>query len=125
METPKTTRELLETYYEGFARKQGWEEVLSEDFTFTGGDMTQPTPVVGKQAYIQIIQRYARLFQTMQVKEMIVEGERACVIERYDYLFPNGKAITGEVATLWKVNDHKLSALTIFFDTLTFHRNAQ
>lgn len=61
----------------------------------------------------------------MRVKEMIIQGERACVIESYDYLFPNGKAITGEVATLWKAKDNKLDALTIFFDTLTFQLNSK
>lgn len=36
-----TTKDLLETYYEGFAKKQGWETVISDDFKFVGGDMTK------------------------------------------------------------------------------------
>lgn len=114
------TKELLEAYYKGFAQKQDWDQVLSDDFKFIGGDMTKTNPIVGKQAYINVIKRFAQLFTTMRVKEMILEDDRACVIANYDYEFPNGKNITGDVAEIWKVKDGKLDALTIFFDTYTF-----
>ena len=114
------TRELLEIYYKGFSQKKGWENVLSEDFKFIGGDMTNKSPVIGKTAYIQIIERFSKLFTSMQVKEMIVDGERACVIGNYDYVFPGGEKINGDVAEIWKVKNGKLDALTIFFDTYTF-----
>src|SRR5258708_36325128 len=117
-----TTKELLETYYKSFAQKQqGWEAVLSDDFKFVGGDMTKTTPIVGKAAYIEVIKRFSQLFKTMRVKGMIVEGNRACVIGNYDYVFPNGKSINGDVAEIWKVKDGKPDALTIFFDTYTFN----
>jgi len=120
-----TTKDILETYYKGFAQKQGWESVISDDFKFIGGDMTKTEPIVGKQAYIDIIKRFSRLFQNMRVKEMIIDGDKACVIENYDYVFPNGKNINGDVATIWKVKNDKLDALTIFFDTLTFQVNTK
>jgi len=120
-----TTKELLDTYYKGFAQKQGWETVISDDFKFIGGDMTKTDPIVGKQAYIDIIKRFSRLFQNMRVKEMIIESDSACVIENYDYVFPNGKAINGDVATIWKVKDGKLDELRIFFDTLAFQANTK
>ena len=121
MET--STKQLLDTYYKGFARKDGWESVISDDFKFTGGDMTKTAPVVGKTAYIEVIKRFSRVFQTMRVKEMIIEGESACVIGNYDYIFPNGVSMNGNVAELWKVKNGKLDSLTIFFDTLTFDHN--
>jgi ketosteroid isomerase-like protein len=120
-----TTKELLDTYYKGFAQKQGWETVISYDFKFVGGDMKKTDPIVGKQAYIDIIKRFSALFQNMRVKQMIIDGDHACVIENYDYIFPNGKSINGDVATIWKVKENKLDALTIFFDTLTFQENTK
>ena len=116
-----TTQELLETYYAGFARKEGWEWVLSDDFKFVGGDMTNPTPLVGKSEYVKVIERFARVFTTMRVKDMLVADDRAFVLANYDYVFPNGQRINGDVAEIWKVKDGKLDALTIFFDTYTFH----
>ena len=120
-----TTKELLETYYKGFAQKQGWETVIADNFKFIGGDMTKTEPIVGKQAYINIIKRFSRLYQNMRVKQMIIDVDSACVIENYDYVFPNGKAINGDVATIWKVKDDKLDELRIFFDTLTFQANTK
>ncbi len=115
-----TTKELLETYYKGFAKKSGWDSVISDDFKFVGGDMTKTTPTVGKAAYIEVINRFSRLFTDMRVKEMIIEGDKAFVVANYDYVFPTGKSINGDVAELWKVKNGKLDALTIFFDTLSF-----
>ena len=114
------TKELLETYYNGLVQKNGWDSVLSDNFSFVGGDMTKTTPIEGKQAYIEVIKRFSQLFKTMRVKEMIIQDDKACVIGNYDYVFPNGKSINGDVAEIWKVKDGKLSSLTIFFDTLTF-----
>src|SRR4029077_16998732 len=118
-----TTKELLETYYKGFAQKKDWESVIADDFKFIGGDMTKTTPVVGKTAYIEVIKRFSQLFTAMRVKEMIVNGDSACVIGNYDYVFPNGKSINGDVAEIWKVKSGMLDSLTIFFDTLTFSNN--
>lgn len=85
--------------------------------------MTRPEPLTGKAAYRQVIDRFSRVFNSMRIKEMIVDGEKACVIGTYDYTFPNGKCMTGDVAELWTARDGKLQSLTIFFDTLTFQKN--
>ena len=118
-----STKQLLEAYYKGFAQKHGWESVISDGFKFIGGDMTKTAPTVGKAAYIEVIKRFSRVFQAMRVKEMIVEGENACVIGNYDFKFPNGASINGDVAEIWKAKDGKLDSLTIFFDTFTFDKN--
>jgi ketosteroid isomerase-like protein len=119
------TKELLEKYYNGISQKSNWDSVLSDDFKFNGGDMTKTTPIVGKAAYFEVIKRFSLLFTSMHVKQMIVENESACVIGNYDYVFPNGKIINGDVAEIWKVKDGKLDSLTIFFDTLTFDANSK
>ncbi|MEO6286992.1 MAG: hypothetical protein ABIN80_05985 [Dyadobacter sp.] len=123
MENEKSIRELLETYYSGFAQKQGWEEVIAADFKYSGGDMTQTVPTVGKAAYIEVIKRFSRVFKSMRVRNMIIEGENACVIGNYDYLFPNGAAMNGNVSEIWTAKNGKLDSLTIYFDTLTFDKN--
>ncbi len=91
---------------------------------YIGGDMTKTTPAVGKAAYIDIIKRFSRVFETMRIKEMIIEGENACVIGNYDFKFPNGVSMNGDVTELWKAKNGELVSLTIFFDTLTFDKNS-
>ena len=115
-----TTRELLEAYYRGLARKQDWESVIAADFKFATGDMTKTTPIIGRDAYREVIRRFAALFTSVRIAEMIVDGDRAFVRASYDFVFPNGKNIRGDVAELWTAREGKLSALTIFFDTATF-----
>jgi len=119
----KTIKELLETYYKGFAQKKDWDLVISDDFKYTGGDMTKATPLIGKAAYVKVIERFSRVFQNMRVKEMIIDGDNACVIGNYDFKFPNGVAINGDVAEIWTARNGKLDSLTIFFDTLIFDKN--
>jgi ketosteroid isomerase-like protein len=116
-------KQLLEAYYKGFAEKANWESVIADDFQFTGGDITKPEPLIGKQAYIEVIKRFSRTFTEMRVKEMIIQGSKACVIGNYDFIFPNGQEINGNVAELWTAKDGKLQSLTIYFDTLTFATN--
>ena len=123
MENQATTRQILEIYYKGFAKKENWESVLADDFEYVGGDMNNIQPVVGKQSYIEIIKRFSQRFEAMRVKQMIVEGDKASVIGNYDFIFPNGKKINGNVAEFWTVKDGKLKSLTLYFDTLTFMTN--
>ena len=123
MDNQATTRQVLESYYKGFAAKANWETVIADDFEYVGGDMNNIKPVVGKQAYIEIIKRFSQRFDAMRVKQMIVEGDKASVIGNYDFQFPNGVKINGNVSENWTVKNGKLQSLTLYFDTLTFMTN--
>lgn len=116
-------KELLDFYYQGFAEKGGWESVIAEDFHYIGGDMTKEEPIVGKQAFIEVINRFSRIFTRMHVKKMIIQDKNACVIGNYDFRFPTGKAVNGNVAEIWTSENGKLQCLRIYFDTLTFAEN--
>jgi len=115
-----SNRDLLKAYYESLTKKKDLDFALSDDFKFVGGDMTKTEPLIGKLAYAEVIKRFSKLFTSVRVKEMILEGDHAFVQANYDYTFPNGKIINGDVAELWKIKGNKLDALTIFFDTLSF-----
>jgi hypothetical protein len=117
------TKQLLEQYYKGFAQKSDWESTIADDFQYVGGDMNNLQPIVGKQAYIDIIKRFSQRFESMRVKQMIIDGENASVIGNYDFQFPNGFKINGNVSENWTVKNGKLQSLTLFFDTLTFMSN--
>ena len=123
MENLAKTRQILDLYYKGFAEKANWESVIADDFEYVGGDMNNIKPVVGKQAYIEIIRRFSQRFTAMRVKQMVVEGDKASVIGNYDFQFPNGVKINGNVSENWTVKNGKLQSLTLYFDTLTFMTN--
>jgi ketosteroid isomerase-like protein len=116
-----TTQDLLDTYYAGLQQKSGWDSTIADDFQFIGGNnMTKPDPLVGKAAYQALISRFSRVFTAMRVKDMVVAGDRAYALTNYDYSWPNGRTANGDVIEVWRVKDHKLAALTIYFDTLSF-----
>jgi len=121
MENSMTTEELLEIYYRGLANKHGWETVIADDFKFIGGDMTKTTPIAGKQAYVEVINRFSKWFTDMRTKDVFLSDDGAFVLANYDYTFPSGKSINANVAELWKVKNGKLDMLTIFFDTANFN----
>lgn len=123
MTTSEQTRQLLTAYYKGFAEKSNWEWTLADDFSYTGGEMTGTSPAVGKQAYVEVIKRFSQGFLSMRVQQMIIEGDAAGVIANYDFVFPNGARINGNVAEFWTTKEGKLGSLTIYFDTLTFMKN--
>lgn len=56
---------------------------------------------------------------------MVVQGTAACVIANYDFRFPSGEAVNGNVAEHWTIENGKLQSLRIYFDTLTFANNAK
>jgi ketosteroid isomerase-like protein len=114
---------LLDIYYKGFAEKANWDSVIADDFQYVGGDLTKTEPLIGKQLYIEVIKRFSQLFTAMRVKEMIIQGDSACVIGNYDFRFPSGQEINGNVAELWTAKNGKLQSLRIYFDTLTFANN--
>ena len=119
-----TAQELLDTYYQGLARKSGWESVLAEDMRFIGGDMTRQDPAVGKATYVRIIQGLSQRFSNVRVVKSFVDGDQAFVLAEYDWHFPKDVSIKGAVAEYWKVKAGKLWELTIFFDTGSFDRLA-
>lgn len=123
MENQVTTRELLDIYYKGFSEKANWESVIADDFEYIGGDMNNITPTIGKQAYIEIIKRFSQRFETMKVQQMIIDGDKASVIGNYDFIFPNGVKINGNVSENWTVKNGKLQSLILYFDTHTFLTN--
>ena len=88
-------------------------KIVANNFQYFGGDMTKTEPLIG-------IKRFSQIFTAMRVKQVIVEGNTACVIGNYDLKFPNGQELNGNVAELWTTKNGKLQSLIIYFDTLTF-----
>ncbi len=66
--------------------------------------------------------QFLRAVKTSQVKEMIVEGEKACVIRHYELMSPTGNSGSSDVAELLVAKDGKITSATIYFDTTAFSR---
>jgi len=108
--------ELLDTYYEGIARKTGWQTPLSDTIKFT----SRSTASEGKGAYVEATTRFLRAVQSAARKENLIDGDAACVWVMYDLVSPKGSQTSLDVLEIWAERDGRLASCTIYFDTAAF-----
>ncbi len=88
-------------------------------FFVTGVRPTGVTP--NKEAFVEGTSQFLRAVNTVHAKEMIVEGEQACVIVLYELLSPKGNSASMDVAEILAVKHGNIDAATIYFDTAAFN----
>jgi ketosteroid isomerase-like protein len=113
-----TTQETIKGYYDGIKQKSGWQAFVSDDIAFDG---TGVKATKGKEAFVEGNSQFLRAVTASHVKEMIVEGEIACVIVHYDLMSPKGNKTSSDVAEILAVKDGKIVSSTIYFDTAAFN----
>jgi hypothetical protein len=112
-----STGELIDRYYDGLARKDGWQALISDTMTFVspGGKVTE-----GSAAFVEGNGRFLRAVKGAAKKQSIIDGDTACIWMSYDLVSPRGTQATLDVAEIWKARGDKLESLTIYFDTEAF-----
>jgi ketosteroid isomerase-like protein len=116
-----STRNVISSYYDSLNRQDNtWQDLWSEDAVFS--DASKTLAAKGKTQVIQSFTPFLKGVERVQVKQMIVEGDRACALASYDYVNPKGEKLNQDVAEVFQVEDGELAELTIYFD-LTAYRN--
>jgi ketosteroid isomerase-like protein len=114
-----TTRETVQGYFNSLEQRNGWESFLSDEMTFTS--FTSPVKQLkGKSAYLEATKRFYSTVASVQVREMIVDGEKACVLTRYELQPPKGDRFVSDVAELFAVKNGKIDSFSIYFDSAPF-----
>jgi ketosteroid isomerase-like protein len=113
-----TTQATIKGYYEGIQRKSGWQAFVADDIAFDG---TGVTATKGKEPFVKANNQFLMAVKSSQVKQIIVEGEKACVIVHYELLSPKGNSDSSDVAEILVVKDGKIASSTIYFDTTDFN----
>jgi ketosteroid isomerase-like protein len=114
-----TTRETIKSYFESLNGKSGWEAFLSNDMDFTSFS-TPVKLVTGRGAYLEATKRFFSMIKAVEVKGILVDGERACALTRYELQAPGGSMFESHVAELFEVHDGKIKSLDIYFDSSPF-----
>jgi len=113
-----STREIVQRYFEELARKGDWRSFLAEDLEFTS--FTSPVKhVTGKAAYLETTRRFFSMIESLEVRDLIIEGTKACALTRYQLRSPAG-SFHSDVAELFTVADDEIRSLAIYFDTAPF-----
>ncbi len=113
-----STKGAITKYYDGVKKKKGWESVISDEMLFTMGTQTTKD----KSSYVEITGRFLRAVTDANVKELIIDGNKACVLVAYDLKSPKGNTSTKDVVEILMIDGDKIAASTIFFDTEEFKR---
>jgi len=116
MNNSKTTKEIIELYYNEINNKGDWQSLISDDITFTGPGQITHT----KNAYVEATSRFLRVVKHLKINEFIVEENKACITVEYSLESPSGNTSSCEVAEVLMVKDNKIYSSCIFFDTALF-----
>jgi ketosteroid isomerase-like protein len=115
-----TTKDTVQGYFDCLQRKAEWESFLAGDMVFTSN--TIPVKRVnGRDAYLQATKRFYSMIAAMEVRDLIVEGDKACALTHYELRPPTGgPAFESEVAEIFSVANGKIESLAIYFDSAPF-----
>lgn len=113
------TKELVQNYYRSLSQKDDhWQHLYSEDAVFS--DASLSLLAKGKAAVIQSFVPFLKSVSSVEVKQLIADGEYACAIVAYVYVNQKGEKLSQDVAEVWRVKNNQLAALTIYFDLMAY-----
>lgn len=107
------TKETIEKYFSAL-HKGGWESYIAEDFTFVNSNLDKVAH--GKAAYLEGAGRFFKTTTAVEIRQMLIDGDKVALIARYDVRSPKGNTGVCDVAEFITVEDDKLTSSAIFFD---------
>jgi hypothetical protein len=113
------TRKAVQSYFEALAGRGDWQAFLADGVVFVS--FTSPVKEVrGKEAFLAATRRFYGSIVGLELRELIVEGERACALTRYELRGPGDDTFTSDVAELFTVRRGKIDSFGIYFDSAPF-----
>ena len=114
-----STKAIVEGYFQELIRKGNWDSFLADDLTFTS--LTSPVKEVrGKSAYLESTRRFFSMVSSVELRDLITEGAKACALTRYQLQAPSGNRFQSDVAELFTVRNGKIETFAISFDSSPF-----
>jgi ketosteroid isomerase-like protein len=111
-----STRDTIKSYYNSLKQKEGWESFLADEMTF----INNGKQLKGKDAALEGFGRFFSMVQSLEVKELLIEDEKASAVIRYALQSPNGKTFSSDVAEFITLNNGKFVSFAIYFDTAPY-----
>ncbi|HEY7162370.1 MAG TPA: nuclear transport factor 2 family protein [Acidobacteriota bacterium] len=113
------TTETIQGYFNSLKKKGDWQSFLADDITFTS--YTSPVRrLAGKDAYLEATNRFYSSIVSMEVRDIMVDDERALALTHYDLKHPSGNTFSSDVAEIFTVKNGKIKTFEIYFDSAPF-----
>jgi ketosteroid isomerase-like protein len=115
-----TTKETIQGYFAKLKNKAGWESCLADDVAFTS--LTSPVKqAAGKDNFLRATQRFYSTIGAVEVRDLMVDGDKAVALTRYRIQPPNGApSFQSDVAEAFTVKNDKIVSFSIYFDTAPY-----
>jgi ketosteroid isomerase-like protein len=114
-----TTRETIQAYFDKLKAKGDWPSLLAEDVAFAS--FTIPVRRIdGRAAFLESTKRFYGSIAGMELRTLLVEGDRGCALTHYTLRSPVGSSFESDVAELFTVHDSKIVSFDIYFDSAPF-----
>jgi len=92
-----STKATIEGYLRDLQKKQDWTSYLSDGLVFTS--YTNPIRrLSGKEAFLQSTKRFYTMIKAVEVRDLIVDGDKAVALTHYDLEPPQGPVFVSDVA---------------------------
>ncbi len=111
----KTSKEITAEYYQAMLKNEGWEAFLADQVTYLG---PLASLVEGKEAVVGITQQFLNNKYTGEVKNIISEGNEACVLTHYQIGHPTAALLEVDACEIIKIEDGKVLSMEVYFDSL-------
>ena len=112
-------RQIVDGYFAALKAKQDWQAFLADDLVFTS--FTSPVKAIeGKTAFLESTKRFYSSLDSFEVRDVLVDGDKACVLTRYQLKGPNGSSFQSDVAEVFTTRDNKIKSFSIYFDSAPF-----
>jgi ketosteroid isomerase-like protein len=116
-----TTKETIEGYFSNLKQKKDWPSLFSDEVVFTS--FTSPIRrISGKAAFLESTKRFYSTFTELEVRDLLIDGDKACALTRYELQPPGRPAFGTDVAEVFRVRDGKVTSFDIYFDSAPFPR---
>ncbi|MGC8595714.1 MAG: nuclear transport factor 2 family protein [Candidatus Kryptoniota bacterium] len=114
-----TTRDTILGYFNSLKQRKGWEAFLADDIAFTS--FTYPiNQITGRARYLEATKRFYSMITALEIRDLLVDGNKACALTRYELQPPSGPTFKSDVAEVFEVRDGKIISFDIYFDTAPF-----
>ena len=114
-----STRTIIDEYFRRLKQKSDWSGCLADDMAFTS--FTAPNKrVEGRAAYLEATDRFYSTIVAVTVRDLLVDGAKACALTHYDLQAPGAPAFSTDVAEVFQVLDGKIVSFDIYFDSAPF-----
>jgi len=113
------TKETVQQYFNSLKERRGWEVFFADDVVYT--TFTSPVKrVSGKAAFLESTKRFYSTIATVEIRDLIADGDKACALTSYGLQFPGGQSIKSDVAEVFEVRNGKIHSFDIYFDSAPF-----